>query len=204
MSKKLALNFRKYSEPDLYAMGMIVTSKLADNKNFPEVEPMLPPIRETAEKFQQAMTDSFLGDTLQILIKNDLKEKLISLLRELGEWVEKQSKGVDVVLITSGFPMAKQRRGVELQIPDDFRILPGKKNGEIIMQVKRVPGAKAYMYQYTRDPLTHESQWETINSTQRKLVISNLPLGVKYLFRMAAIGPRNQIVFTQILNRYIA
>ena len=72
------------------------------------------------------------------------------------------------------------------------------------MQVKRVLGAKTYMYQYTRDPLTEDSQWETVYSTQCKKVITNLPLGVKYLFRMAAIGPRDQIVYTGILNRYIA
>jgi hypothetical protein len=67
-----------------------------------------------------------------------------------------------------------------------------------------VKGAKAYMFQYARDPLTDESQWETVTSTQRKKVIANLPLGVKFLFRMAAIGARNQVVYTNVLGRHVA
>lgn len=210
MSRKLALNFRNLSDPDLYGMATLVVGKLTNNDNFPDAEPLLPPIRETAGQFLQAMSDASLGDMYHILIKNGLKEKLIGLLRALGEWVEKKSNdidspnGIEAVLCSSGFRMAKPRSEVELQNPTEFCVLPGKRNGQIILQVKRVKGAKAYMYQYTRDPLTDESKWETINSTQRKLVISNLPLGVKFLFRMAAIGPRNQIVYTEIMFRYIA
>lgn len=204
MSRKLALNLRNYKEQDLIAIAMSATIKLTDNDNFPGVEPMLPPIRETAEQFQNAITEASLGDTLKIIIKNDIKEKLIPLLRELGEWVEKKAAGDDAALASSGFLRAKPRSEIALKDPSEFCVLPGKKNGQIIMQVKRVKGAKAYMYQYTRDPLTDESQWETISSTQRKLVISDLPLGVKFLFRMAAIGPRNQIAYTEIMFRYIA
>jgi len=93
---------------------------------------------------------------------------------------------------------------VTLQKPEDFEVLPDKKNGQIILQIKRVKGAKAYMYQYTRDPLTDNSQWEAIISTQRKIVISNLPLGVKFLFQVAAIGSRNQVAYSEILGRHIA
>jgi hypothetical protein len=157
------------------------------------------------------MTDASLGDMYHILIKSDLKEKLIALLRELGEWVEKKandidspSNGIDAVLCSSGFRMAKPRSEVELKNPTEFCVLPGKKNGQIILQVKRVKGAKAYLYKYTRDPLADNSQWETISSTQRKIVISNLPLGVKFLFQVAAIGPRNQAAYTEIMSRYIA
>jgi hypothetical protein len=204
MSKKLALSFRKYNEPDLYAIAWDVTHTMTENGDFPDLQPLLPPIRETAEQFQVAMTNARRGDTLKIMIKNDVKEKLISLLRELGELVEKRSNGDDLLLIRSGFLLTKPSKEVTIQKPEEFEVLPGKMNGQIILQVKRVKGAKAYMYQYTRDPLTDNSQWETINSTQRKIVISNLPLGVKFLFQVAAIGPRNQVVYTEIMSRYIA
>jgi hypothetical protein len=36
------------------------------------------------------------------------------------------------------------------------------------------------------------------------MVIKNLPLGVKFLFRMAAIGSKGQMVYTEILERYVA
>lgn len=204
MKKKLTLSFRKFKDPDLFNMAMLICQNLTDNEYFPEIEPMVTPIRETAEQFRSAITQAFMGDILKINIKNDYREKLIPLLRELGEYVEKKANGVDTVLFSSGFLMTKSREDVELQQPTEFRIQPGKNNGEIIMQVKRVLGAKTYMYQYTRDPLTENSQWETVYSTQCKKVITNLPLGVNFLFRMAAIGARDQIVYTRILNRYIS
>ena len=204
MSRKLALNFREYNEPDLITIAYRVTDKLANNERFPEVKLLLSPIRETARQLQSAVIDASLGDTLKIIIKNDYKEKLIILLRELGDWIEKHSSGDELALVSSGFKLAKPRKEISLQNPEEFIIMPGKNNGEIIMQVKRVKGAKAYIYQYTRDPLSDDSKWETINSTKRKIVLKKLPLGIKFLFRMAAIGARNQVVYTETLQRYIA
>lgn len=204
MNRKLALNFRKYNEPDLITAAYRVADKLADNERFPEVKPMLSPILETAKELQFAVVNASNGDSLKIIIKNDIKEKLIALLRELGDWIEKHSNGDELALVSSGFMLAKPRKEISLSNPVEFVIMPGKNMGEIIMQVKRVKGAKAYVYQYTRDPLTDDSKWETINSTKRKIVLRQLPLGVKFFFRMAAIGARNQVVYTETLFRYIA
>jgi hypothetical protein len=204
MNRKLALSFRKFNENDLVSFALAIVDNLTDNERFPEAKPMLAPILATANQLRLAVTGASLGDSLKIIIKNDLKEKLIVLLREMGDWIEKHSNGDELALISSGFKLAKPRKEISLQNPVEFVIMPGKNNGEIIMQVKRVKGAKAYMYQYTPDPLTDDSKWETINSTRRKIVLTKLPLGVKFLFRMAAIGPRNQVVYTDILQRYIA
>jgi hypothetical protein len=204
MGNKLALSFRKYSEPNLLAIAYSTTHSIADNGDFPDLLPLLPPIQQTAEQFQVAVTNARLGDTLKIMIKNDLKEKLITLLRELGELVEKKSNGDELTLIRSGFILAKPPREATLQKPEEFEVLPGKINGQIILQIKRVKGAKAYLYQYTRDPLTDNNQWESITSTKRKIVISDLPLGVKFLFQVVAIGSHNKATYTDILGRFIA
>lgn len=204
MSRKLALSFRKLNENDLVGLALAVVDKLDNNERFPEAKPMLAPILETATQLRLAVSEASLGDSLKIIIKNDFKEKLIALLREIGDWIERHSNGDELALISSGFKLARPRKEISLQNPVEFIILPGKNMGEIIMQVKRVNGAKAYVYQYTPAPLTDNSKWETISSTKRKIVLKQLPLGVKYLFRMAAIGARNQVVYTGTLFRYIA
>lgn len=204
MNKKLSLNIRKHKDGELNIYAMYILHSLTDNEHFPDVGPLLEPIRETGDQYQKALYTALNGDIVNISIKNDLREKLIMLLRELGEWIQKRSNGADTPLITSGFLIAKPKDEIQLVEPEDFRILPGKNSGEIIMRVKRVIGAKAYLFQYTPDPLTPESKWEIISCTTCKKTITNLPLGVKYLFRMAAIGPRDQVVYTNILSRYIA
>lgn len=204
MNKKLSLNIRKNKDSELGNYTMCIVHKLTNNEHFPDVAPLLEPIRETGDQYQQAFYASQNGDIVNISIKNDLREKLILQLRELGEWIQKRSNGDETPLLTTGFSIAKPKEEVELTEPTEFCILPGKNNGEIIMKAKRVIGAKAYLFEYTPDPLTPESKWEIVYSTTCKKTITNLPLGVKYLFRMAAIGPRNQIVYTRILARHIA
>jgi hypothetical protein len=204
MNKKLSLNIRKHKDGELNIYAMYIIHCLTDNEYFPDVKPLLAPIRETCDQYQKAMYTSLNGDILNINIKNDLREKLILQLRELGEWIQKRSNGAETSLIASGFLIAKPKDETELAQPEEFRILPGKNNGEIIMRVKRVIGAKAYLFQYTPDPLTPESKWESVYGTTCKKTITNLPLGVKCLFRMAAIGSRDQVVYTNILTRYIA
>lgn len=204
MNKKLSLNIRKHKDGELNIYARYILHSLTDNEYFPDVAPLLVPIRETSDQYQTALYSAFNGDIININIKNDLREKLILQLRELGEWIQKRSNGNNTTLTTSGFLIAKPKDDIELAEPEEFRILPGQNNGEIIMRVKRVIGAKAYLFQYTPDPLTPESKWEIIFGTTCKKTITNLPLGVKFLFRMAAIGPRDQIVYTNILSRYIA
>lgn len=204
MKKALALNFRKYNDPDLDQMAFYICDKLTRNESFQDIQPLLAPVRKTAEQFQQARRAASFGDTQKIIIKNDLKEKLISLLRELGDIIQVKSRSDEWLLIASGFEMAKPPKKSTLEKPEEFMVLPGKINGQIILQAKRVKGAKAYLYQYTRGPLTDDNSWEVVNSTKRKIIISNLPLGVNFFFRMAAIGARNQVVYTDVLSRYIA
>ncbi|MFL5745526.1 MAG: hypothetical protein ACJ751_12725 [Niastella sp.] len=72
------------------------------------------------------------------------------------------------------------------------------------MQISRVKGARSYLYQWTPNPVTSESIWQSIPGTRCKKTIKSLPLGVNYAFRMVAIGSRNQLLYTNILSRYIS
>jgi hypothetical protein len=204
MNRKLALNFRKYNDSELEEVAFFICNRLRTNEEWTDILMLLPPIEETLKQFQHYRHESWTGDTNMILIKNDFKEKLILLLRELGETVQLKANGDEWLIITSGYKAVKPPKKTNLEKPDEFKVLPGKQNGQIILQAKRVKGAKAYLFQYTRGPVNNETRWETITSTQRKIVISNLPLGIQFFFQMAAIGARNQIAYTNVVPRYIA
>jgi hypothetical protein len=73
------------------------------------------------------------------------------------------------------------------------------------MKIKRVAGARAYMYQYTSDdPANKDCKWQTIYETKGKAVIKGLPLGVQFWFRVAVIGRGGAVVYTETLSRYIS
>jgi hypothetical protein len=204
MNRKLALNFRKYNDSELEEIAHFICVRLRNSEEWKDIQNLLAPTEATLKQFQHYRGEAWSGDTNMILIKNDFKEKLISLLTELGETVQLKAKGDEWLIVTSGYKLTKPPRKANLENPEEFKVLPGQMNGQIILQAKRVKGAKAYLYKYTRGPVDNNTQWETITSTKRKIVISNLPLGIQFFFQMAAIGARNQIVYSAVVARHIA
>ncbi len=142
--------------------------QMTGSEYFPDLQSFLPPVSETLKQFQHYRRESFAGDTNMILIKNDFKEKLIYLLRDLGEIVDKKANGDELMIVRSGFDFARPpQKKQSWRNPITSRFCRAV-NGQIILQAQRVKGAKAYIYQYTRGPLNDNNQWKTITSTKRK------------------------------------
>lgn len=204
MKRKLSLNFKETTDSDLAALALTVANKMTENEHFPDPDMLIIELREIGNQFFHAVVDAKSRDLEKIAIKNDLRVLAIKKLKQVGEFVLTHAAGRELPLITSGFTQIKLEDKIILKSPQDFKIMPGRNPGEMILKVRRVKGARSYIYQWTPAPLTKESIWESIADTRCKKVISKLPLGVNYLFRMAAVGSRNQIIYTQPLSRYVS
>jgi hypothetical protein len=113
----------------------------------------------------------------KVAIKNDLRNLLIGALKQLGQHVALVAKGNVALLLSSGFPLTKSKGETVLSEPQDFKVSAGRNYGEVILKIKRVPGTKSYLYQYTPDPITEASVWKSIIGTRCKKTIKDLPLG---------------------------
>jgi hypothetical protein len=204
MKKKIALNFLETSDSDLHTLAGCVANCMTDNERFPDPGMLIIELKETNNQYIHALADSGLGDRAKVAMKNDLRALLIRKLKDIADFVQKHANGSEHSLVSSGFPTAKPTGDIVLKEPVDFQIMPGPQPGDMILKVRRVIGARSYLYQWTPAPLTSESVWQSIADTRCKRVISNLPLGVNYFFRMAAVGSRNQIIYTKPLSRYIS
>lgn len=204
MKKRLALSFKETNDSSLVMVGFRVHSGMTGNEYFPDPGMLIIELLELTTQFNSAVADAGLGDREKISIKNDTRALLIKKLKKVGEFVQDHAKGAETPLLSSGFPIIKPLDEIHLKDPRDFKILPGPNPGEIIMKVRGVKGAKSYIFQWTPAPVTPESIWETAYDTRCKRVISGLPLGINYCFRMAAVGSHNQIIYTRVLSRYIS
>lgn len=203
MKKKLALNFKETRDQDLSLLALSIVDKMTNNEHFPGSGHMVTELKQVQDQFRNALVHARSRDVEKVSHKKDIRLIMIKKMKELGEYVLTAAKNEETPLISSGFPLAKHAGETTIHRPDGFKIMTGANEGEIIMQARRVPGAKSYIYQYTREPLTKESVWETIVDTRCKKIITNLPPGVKFVFRMAAVGPKNQVAFTEALRRYV-
>lgn len=150
------------------------------------------------------MTDAAFGDRVKLAIKNDVRALLIKKLKKIGEFVQNEADGAETLLYSSGFPLVKPLDEIRLGTPEDFIIMPGSNPGEIIMKIRAVKGARSYQYEWTPAPVGPDSKWKVVTDTRCKKTISGLPLGVNYCFRMAVVGSRSKIIYTNILSRYIS
>lgn len=89
--------------------------------------------------------------------------------------------------------MAKQKSRIEIWLVCE----------QAVIRVKKVSGAKAYMHQYTIGTVTSKSQWVSRTITEPYCTITGLQPGVKYAFRVIAIGPGDQSVYSPIISRFI-
>lgn len=204
MKRRLALNFKGVKDADIWMLAHHVFTKMNGNEKFPDPGMLIIELGEITRQFHEAMQDASLGDRLKIAIKNDVRALLVKKLKQVGEFVNTHSNENEYLLWSSGFDLIKPVGEIKLKNPSDFQILPGPQPGEITMKIRGIKGARSYLYQWTPAPVTPQSVWQSIADTRCKKVISGLPLGINYCFRMAAVGARNQVVYTQVLSRYIS
>lgn len=204
---RLALNLRDVPDGEIREIAAHIVMRMTGNADFPDTAELVKELALLHDRYLKTMAVAASRSKQDIARKNNCKQEVITKIKELGVYVDKAVKGKDneeVLLYSSGFPLAKVGGDTELIKPKNFSISPGKQFGEMIMQIKRVPGARSYLYEYTADPVTRESVWQGIGDTRCKKVLNNLPLGVKCWFRVAVIGSRGQLIRTEALWRYVS
>ena len=144
------------------------------------------------------------GGKTNVATKNARKQELIDLLIQLGNYVMLTANGDEVMLTSSGFPLTKERQPLPpLVQPEIVKLENGINSGELNVIITSVPGARTYVYQYTQDPLTDNSNWASNNSTLVKFSFNNLEAGKKYWCRVAAYGRNEQVVYSNAVSRIV-
>jgi hypothetical protein len=202
---RLKTDFSKLSDSDLEIKAQAVVSAMTDNPFFSTPVPSLITVSAAITSYSTALSKAQTRDKAEIANKNFMRTELEKTLGLLAGWVSFTAGGLENVLVSSGFDLAKTASNLPpIGVPDNFSVLNGVNEGEVVSSVDRVIGAKSYIHEYTADPLTPGSEWTQEFTTIRKRTIANLVPGQKYWFRVAAIGPRNQITYTNAQLRMVA
>jgi hypothetical protein len=131
------------------------------------------------------------------------RETLGSLLLQLSNSVMTTANGDKAMLISSNFDLAKEGSNTPIDKPASIELMDGKNAGELVVKVPAVKGAKGYTPQFTSDPLTASSEWTQVMTTTSKYTFTNLNSAKKYWVRVAAVGPYNQVVYSDAISRVV-
>ncbi|HEY5407045.1 MAG TPA: hypothetical protein VIJ92_08155 [Ginsengibacter sp.] len=201
---RIKTSFLKFSSSALLTLATYILSRISNNPNFLTPSPTLAAFAEVISNFQNAMIAALTGDRQKIELRKQARVDLITVLIDLAEYVTFTAGGVPAVLESSGFEMYKQREPVYIPKPENVLVKEGLNSGELILSVQLKGKAQCYFFQYTLDPLTENSVWESIAATTKEYTLTGLEKGKMYWCRVAAVGGNNQIVYSdEYLSRIV-
>ncbi|HUC80210.1 MAG TPA: hypothetical protein VMR70_04805 [Flavisolibacter sp.] len=130
------------------------------------------------------------------------RSNLVDKLHLLGNYVLFTAAGDKIKVMTSGFTISKVPQAtLAISVPEGLALSNGANRGELLLRLRRVVGARAYMYQITPFPVTAESKWGSSLSTVCKMKFTGLQSGREYACRVAAIGVKQQEMYSDVVSR---
>jgi hypothetical protein len=200
---KISNSFTRGRDGDLVITSGKVRQDMTNNVLFPEPSPSLAELQKAEEEYQIALNNAAGRDTVMVSIKNDKRAVLRAILTLLAEYVSSVAKGDRTILLESGFALTREKGEVTTLKPIEQLLVNTETPEQAVLRVKKVKGAKSYVHQCTIGAVTSESQWVSKTITEPSYTFTGLQPGVKYAFRVIAIGPGEQSVYSPIVSRYI-
>jgi fibronectin type 3 domain-containing protein len=203
MSDKVNTSFNRGRDGDLVNESYVVIDNITGNTFFPSPNPTVAELLKATQEYQQSLYDASGRDQKLVAVKDNKRSVLRTMLTQMAEYVNSVSNGNREILLSSGFKLAKNRGEVDDLKPIGELEVRTDVPEQATIRVKRVPGAKAYIHEYTTGVVTNESVWVTKTITENWYTFKDLQSGVKYSFRVIAIGQGEKTVISPIVSRFI-
>lgn len=155
----------KFKDGDLGAAIALILTGMTGNAAYPLPVPTLATLAAMGQAFTAAVQAND-GGTVAVARRDKARGDVVEVLRQLATYVQHASEGDRVALLSSGFPLQRQRgvaSGVQpIAAPTGLTIQRGKSSGQVIARCKRVPSARVYEWRYA--PAATPNAW-TLSGT---------------------------------------
>lgn len=203
MPIRISTKYRNSRDEKLLKFGYQISDTMDNNPIYTNSPLVKAALQKSCDDFRVAGSIAGRKDRALLSAKNDRKADLIRDLDILNVYVTETCKGDKTMLLQSGFEIAGlKNESKDLQPIKEVTVVSALP-GTVSISVKRVTGAKSYVYQYTADPLTPNSVWVSETSLNREHTFTNLNSVARYWFRVIAIGKGNQTVYSPPVARVI-
>ncbi|HUC82394.1 MAG TPA: fibronectin type III domain-containing protein, partial [Flavisolibacter sp.] len=197
--------FDRMADAKLVERASAIHQEMVTNATaFPSPSPSLTQVRSAIDDFQEALNAAVGGDRVLVAQKNIARQTLVNLLHLLGYYVLFTAQGNRLIALKSGFRLAKDPTPVVITKPTGLKVENGDQDGVLQVSIKTVPGAVAYMHQYSTDPALKEDSWMSVTCSTAKCHLAGLQPGTKYFIRVGAIGTKEQVLFSDTVSKIAA
>lgn len=202
MKNTILRTYRRQRESDLVLTGLRIVERMENNVNFPNPPASLAELKKVLPEYQAALIKAKGRDKEMISIKNDKKAKILAYIEELAQFVTVTCNGDRSLLLNSGFDVSGERISQVMPFIEKLEVELGPP-GEVTTRIKKLPGARAYLHQYTTESPTSTTVWISEGSAFRQHTFKGLASAVKYWFRIAAVHVSGQTVYSPTVQKII-
>jgi hypothetical protein len=184
--QKVSLSFAALSDPELDAFTENVIKCMTGNAHYATPIPPLPVVTTGLGSFTTALAAAAGGGKALTAAKNEQRENLLAMLRQLAAYVQGACGNDLSWLLSSGFSaMSTNRSQTALAKPAILGITNGTSMA-LTLNVETVANARAYE---VRHSVTAGTWLDGGTYTQaRRILVQGLTPGTVYTFQVRAVG----------------
>ena len=202
MSPKLNLS-TPFPDAVFLTKARYVLDQMTDNSNFLNPAPPLSDLAAAIQAFSDAMVASDAGTHSMVAAKNERRKELTAVYVQLGLYAMYVAAGNAAILVSSGYPVSKQREPSYITNPGNVTLKQGVTSGELEASVNTVKGTRIYMFQSTDVEPAEGVTWNTQTTTRKAFTFKGLVPGKKYWVRVAVTGAGEQIAYSTIASQFV-
>ena len=186
----------KMSVPAKIQFTRQIILDMTNNPNFAAPSPDLDTLSEAAaglESAYNAALQARANAKMQTSVMGQKSALLDSLLMQEASYVQNSSGGDKAKIESAGFDVRDTPTPIgQLPPPPEPKAVPSHNAGTINLSWKKVRGAKSYIVERATDS-NQALEWSAAAaSTKTKAIVNTMTSGLRYWFRIAAIGSAGQ------------
>jgi hypothetical protein len=198
----IVMPFNRLSDSKLLTKALDILASITGNAYFPTPTPTLAAIGDAINNFQESLAGAATRDRSKVILKNRARVELIAILKALGNYITFTADGNSAMIGSTAFDVRKTPQPFIVTKPV-VTVHNGHNSGELIISARRPGKGRGFVHQYTKDPLTENSVWESFPSTSKKFTFTGLEKTKVYWCRVGIMGAKGQLIFSDPVSKVI-
>ena len=161
--------------------GRNVETKMRSNPIYADPDVPLDDLKACTDLLETRNVAALSGGKEATALLHQTEEDWVGKMRLTARFVDRIADGDSAIILGAGFNLAKQPAPATRP---EFSVDLGEKSGSVVLQRKRVVGARSYIWQQSIDG----NEWITAQTTaQASVELTGLTPLTKYWFRVAVV-----------------
>ena len=193
---------KKIRQNEIAVLCQRVVELMENNPFFPTLPQEHGELKKVLPEYNTSLANAKGRDKVMVSIKNDQKDKALSLLGMLADYVTITCKGDKTMLLSSGFDIIDENGTDTTPSIETMEVLLGEA-GEATTRTKKTKAILAFVHQYATEAPGPNTVWISEGTSQSSYRFEGLSSDKRHWFRVVAIGRNGQRAYSAVISRVI-